>query len=88
MTKLETIPAEEGATLLPQKPKTAGIRRVVAAAALASFVIGVLAATAVQRTSTKPTEAAGFGEKRTARRICILCRLPPRRSTLGTHKGK
>ncbi len=47
MTKLETIPAEEGATLLPQKPKT-GIRRVVAAAALASFVIGVLAATAVQ----------------------------------------
>ena len=48
MTKLETIPAEEDATLLPQKPKTAGIRRVVAAAALASFVIGVLAATAVQ----------------------------------------
>ena len=48
MTKLETIPAEESATLLPQKPKTAGIRRVVAAAALASFVIGVLAATAVQ----------------------------------------
>ena len=48
MTKLETIPAEEGATLLPQKPKIAGIRRVVAAAALASFVIGVLAATAVQ----------------------------------------
>ena len=48
MSKLETIPAEEGATLLPQKPKTAGIRRVVAAAALASFVIGVLAATAVQ----------------------------------------
>ena len=47
MSKLETIPAEEGATLLPQKPKT-GIRRVVAAAALASFVIGVLAATAVQ----------------------------------------
>ena len=40
MTKLVTIPAEEDATLLPQKPKTAGIRRVVAAAALASFVIG------------------------------------------------
>ena len=47
MSKLETIPAEEGATLLP-KPKSTGIRRVVAAAALASFVIGVLAATAVQ----------------------------------------
>ena len=44
----ETIPVdEEGATLLP-KPKSTGIRRVVAAAALASFVIGVLAATAVQ----------------------------------------
>ena len=51
MTKLETIPAEEGATLLP-KPKSTGIRRVVAAAALASFVIGVLAATAV-RTSPR-----------------------------------
>ena len=49
MTKLETIPAEEGATLLPQKPpKTAGIRRVLAVSAMASFVIGVLAATAVQ----------------------------------------
>ena len=30
MTKLETIPADEGATLLPQKPQsTGGIRRVV-----------------------------------------------------------
>ena len=47
MSKLETTPAEEGATLLP-KPKSTGIRRVVAAAALASFVIGVLAATAVR----------------------------------------
>ena len=49
MTTLEeTIPVdEEGATLLP-KPKSTGIRRVVAAAALASFVIGVLAATAVR----------------------------------------
>ena len=46
MTKLETIPAEEGA-LLPQKPQSTGIRRVVVAAAVASFVIGVLAATAV-----------------------------------------
>ena len=44
-TALETIPAdEEGATLLP-KPKTTGIRRVVVAAAVASF--GLLAATAV-----------------------------------------
>ena len=48
MTKLETIPAEEGASLLPQKPQSTGIRRVVAAAAVASFVIGVLAATAVR----------------------------------------
>ena len=46
MTKLETIPAEEGATLLTQKPQSTGIRRVVVAAAVASFVIGVLAATA------------------------------------------
>ena len=48
MTSLEeTIPVdEEGAMLLP-KPKSTGIRRVVAAA-LASFVIGILAATAVQ----------------------------------------
>ena len=47
MTKLETIPAEEDSTLLPQKPQsTGGIRRVVIAAAVASFVIGVLAATA------------------------------------------
>ena len=46
MTKLETIPAEEGAALLPQKPQSTGIRRVVVAAAVASFVIGVLAATA------------------------------------------
>ena len=53
MTKLETIPAEEGATLLPQKPKTAGIRRVVAVSAMASFVIGVLAATAVRRTPVR-----------------------------------
>ena len=43
MTKLETIPAEEGATLLP-KPKSTGIRRVVAVSAMVSFVIGVLAA--------------------------------------------
>ena len=49
MTKLETIPAEEGATLLP-KPKSTGIRRVVAVSAMVSFVIGILAATAVQRT--------------------------------------
>ena len=48
MTKLETIPAEEGAALLPQKPQSTGIRRVVVAAAVASFVIGVLAATAVR----------------------------------------
>jgi hypothetical protein len=49
MTKLETIPAEEDSTLLPQKPQsTGGIRRVVIAAAVASFVIGVLAATAVR----------------------------------------
>ena len=47
MTKLETIPAEEGATLLP-KPKSTGIRRVVAVSAMVSFVIGVLAATAVR----------------------------------------
>ena len=49
MTALEeTIPIdEEGATLLP-KPKTTGIRRVVVGAALVSFVIGVLAATAVR----------------------------------------
>ena len=54
MTKLETIPADEGATLLPQKPQsTGGIRRVVIGAALASFVIGVLAATAVQRTPVR-----------------------------------
>ena len=53
MSKLETIPAEEGATLLPQKPKTAGIRRVVAVSAMVSFVIGVLAATAVQRTPVR-----------------------------------
>ena len=47
-TALETIPAdEEGATLLP-KPKTTGIRRVVVAAAVASFAFGLLAATAVQ----------------------------------------
>ena len=38
MTKLETIPAEEGATLLP-KPKPTGIRRVVAVSAMVSFVI-------------------------------------------------
>ena len=47
MSKLETIPAEEGATLLP-KPKSTGIRRVVAVSAMVSFVIGVLAATAVR----------------------------------------
>jgi len=35
MTKLETIPAEEGATLLP-KPKPTGIRRVVAVSAMVS----------------------------------------------------
>ena len=47
-TALETIPPdEEGATLLP-KPKTTGIRRVVVAAAVASFAFGLLAATAVQ----------------------------------------
>ena len=49
MTKLETIPAEEDSTLLPQKPQsTGGIRRVVIAAAVASFVIGVLAAITIQ----------------------------------------
>ena len=53
MTKLETIPAEEGAALLPQKPQSTGIRRVVVAAAVASFAIGVLAATAVQRTPAR-----------------------------------
>ena len=47
MTTLETIPDEEGAMLL-NKPKSTGIRRLAAAAALASFVIGVLAATAVR----------------------------------------
>ena len=52
MSKLETIPAEEGATLLP-KPKSTGIRRVVAVSAMASFVIGVLAATAVRRTPVR-----------------------------------
>ena len=31
MSKLETIPAEEGASLLPQKPQSTGIRRVVVA---------------------------------------------------------
>ena len=47
MSKLETIPAEEGAALLPQKPQSTGIRRVVVAAAVASFALGLLAATAV-----------------------------------------
>ena len=47
MSKLETIPAEEGAALLPQKAQSTGIRRVVAVSAMVSFVIGVLAATAV-----------------------------------------
>ena len=48
MTALEdTNPIdEEGATLLP-KPKTTGIRRVVVAAAVLSFALGLLAATAV-----------------------------------------
>ena len=44
MSKLDTI--EEGATLLP-KPRSTGIRRVVAAVAVAASLIGVLAATAV-----------------------------------------
>ena len=61
MTKLETIPAEEGATLLP-KPKSTGIRRVVVGAALASFVIGVLAATAV-RTSSPVRHASNLHSK-------------------------
>ena len=49
MTKLEeTIPVdEEGAMLLHSKPKSIGIRRVVVAAAAASFAFGLLAATAV-----------------------------------------
>ena len=48
-TALETIPVdEEGATLLHKQPRSTGIRRVVLGAALASFVIGVLAATAVR----------------------------------------
>ena len=53
MSKLETIPAEEGAALLPQKPKSTGVRRVVAVSAMASFVIGILAATAVRRTPAR-----------------------------------
>ena len=48
MTTLEeTIPVDEEGAMLLHKPKSTGIRRVVAAA-LASFVIGVLAATAVR----------------------------------------
>jgi len=35
MTKLETIPAEEGATLLPQKPKTETAKNKAALAARA-----------------------------------------------------
>ncbi|CAH0377844.1 unnamed protein product [Pelagomonas calceolata] len=48
-TEFETIPAEENALL--EKPKT-GLRRVVVAAAALSFVLGVVAATAVGSTST------------------------------------
>ena len=49
MTDLEeTIPVDEEGAMLLHKPKSTGIRRVVAAAALVSFVIGVLAATAVR----------------------------------------
>ena len=58
MSKLETIPAEEGATLLP-KPKSTGIRRVVAVSAMASFVIGVLAATAVRTSPVRHAYSAG-----------------------------
>ena len=58
MSKLETIPAEEGATLLP-KPKSTGIRRVVAVSAMVSFVIGVLAATAVQSSPAVQKRLAG-----------------------------
>ena len=61
MTLEETIPVdEEGATLL-RKPKTIGIRRLVLGAALASFVIGVLAATAV--TSPGPRQASDLHSK-------------------------
>ena len=35
MSKLETLPAEEGAALLPQRPKSTYVRRGVAAAAVA-----------------------------------------------------
>ena len=57
MTKLETIPAEEGATLLP-KPKPTGIRRVVAVSAMVSFVIGILAARAGVPFATDPVALA------------------------------
>lgn len=46
MPKLETIPVEEANTLL-QKPPASRLKGIVAAAAVASFVIGALAATAV-----------------------------------------
>ena len=59
MTKLETIPAEEDASLLPHKPQSTGIRRVAVCAAVASFVIGVLAATAVRTSSVSPGRQNG-----------------------------
>ena len=46
MTKLETIPADEGEALLRQKPT--GSRRIVAAAAAVAFLIGVSAAAALR----------------------------------------
>ena len=62
-TALETIPVdEEGATLLHKQPRSTGIRRVVLGAALASFVIGVLAPTAV-RTSPGPRHASNLHSK-------------------------
>ena len=47
MTLEETIPVDEEGAMLLSKPKSFGIRRVVVAAAAASFALGLLAATAV-----------------------------------------
>ena len=51
----QTIPAEEGALL--QKPK-ASLRRVIVAAAALSFVLGAVAATAVDSSSHSSTAGA------------------------------
>jgi hypothetical protein len=55
MASYATIPADESAQPLVVNKQTSGLKRLVAGAALASFVLGVLAATAVQSASTPVT---------------------------------